>query len=558
MISVLNSKYKQKKIFRTGVRKILISIKFFRLLVDLSELDIVLSPLGKSLVSLGDLVEESLSLSGVALASGDDGLQVGHLRIATVSGGLSLVKLVGKDVSEDSVVAAALSVLKILDSLVVVTGEDVDDTLVGLGHIVAGLLEVAGGVLEVTVAKGEDTESVVKVSVLGLDIGESLGGVLEVAGVQISGTEVEPGGVAVVLADSLVVELDLAVKILDEGSGVQESGLIENIAVVVDHLKKLIGGVVLELDVGDEAGATKLREDVVLELRIDRRHVLDLALTNGGIAVHGKNAEDEILVADVRILDKLLEAFPVLTNAPDLRIGDTLTLDDLIPSLVSGLGTVVGELAVELLTTVRGSVSDDLGSDKSLALVSGDLVESVLEVLDGLTLELLALYIGGVDPIKDLALSGLLEDGLIAVSLKRNETTSLHKLVGGVDTVSNLLGRKGDGFALILGDTTKLEMRLLHSFDEREVKFLGHSATSLGNNFVVVLDLLALIHEGIHLALTTIVNDDRGDLEDSLRMEVVGRIGHGDCGINVTCDGLKNGGVASDNHIVGQLSHLLG
>ncbi len=528
------------------------------LLVDLSELDIILSPLGKSLVSLGDLIKESLSLGGVALAGGDDGLQVGHLRITTVSGGLGLVKLVGEDVSEDSVVAAALGILKILDSLVVVAGADVDDTLVGLGHVVASLLEVVGGGGEVTIAESEDTQSVVKVSVLGLDGGESLGGVLEVAGVQVSGTEVEPGGVAVELADSLVVKLHLAVKILHEGSGLEESGLIENLAVVVDHLKKLVGSVVLELDVGDEAGAAELRENVVLKLGIDGRHVLDLALTDSRIAVHGEDTEDEILVADVGVLDKLLEAFPVLTDAPDFRISHFLTLDDLIPSLVSGLGTVVGKLAVEFLTTIRRSVGDDLGAHESLPLVSGDLVESVLEVLDGLTLELLALDIGGIDPIEDLALSGLLEDSLITISLERNKTSGLHELVGGVHTVSDLLGGKGDGLLLVLGDTAELKMGLLHSLDEREMKLLGHCAASLGNDFVVVLYFLTLIHKGSHLGLATLIDNDRGDLKDSLRVEIVGRIGHCDGRINIASDCLENGRVASNNNIVSKFSHLLG
>ncbi len=244
------------KTFRTGLR----------LLEVLGELDVLGSPLSKSLVLLGDLVEESLDLIHVTLAGGDDGLQVGDLRIHAVSGGLGLVKLVGEDVSEDSVVAAALGVLKILDSLVIVASADVDDALVGLRDIAACLLEEAGSLGEITIAESEDTHSVVKLSVLGLDGGESLLGVLEITGVQISGTEVEPGGVAVELADSLVVELDLAVKILNEGSGLQEAGFVKSLAVVVDHLKKLVRSVVLELDIGDETGAAELRKDVVLQL----------------------------------------------------------------------------------------------------------------------------------------------------------------------------------------------------------------------------------------------------------------------------------------------------
>ena len=217
-----------------------------RLLLEvLCELNILLSPCSKILVGLCNLVEEGLDLVELALAGCDDGPLVGHLCLSAVSSLLGLIETVGKDVSKNCVVAASGSVLEVLDSLLIVAGENIHDTLVGLGIVGTGLLEVVGGGSVVTLAESDHTESVVKVTILGLNIGECLGGVVEIAGVEIGDTEVEPGSVTVELGDSLVVKLYLLVEISDESCSVQESRLVEDVAVAVNQLDEFIGGVVL-------------------------------------------------------------------------------------------------------------------------------------------------------------------------------------------------------------------------------------------------------------------------------------------------------------------------
>ena len=385
--------------------------------------------------------------------------------------GGSLVKLAGEDVGEDGVVAATLGILQVLDCLLVVTGEDVDDTLVGLGDVGAGLLEAVGCGGVVTFPHGQYAKGVLEVAVLSPDGVEGLLCLCEVVGSEIGGAKVEPCSVAVELADGLVVELDLAVGVLDEGGSVQEGGLVENVDVVVNQLEEFLGGVVLVLDVGDEPCATQLRKDVALEFGVDGGHILDLALTHCRVAVHGEDAEDEVLVFDIGILDELLEAFPVLTDALHLGICDVLALHDLVPSLVGALRTLVGELGVEALSAFRGSVCYDLGPGEGLPLVGLDLVESLLEVLDGLALELGGTDIGGVDLVHDLAFSRLLDDGLVAVSLERHLATGLDEHVGGVQSVGDLLGGELVGLVLVLGDTAEFEVALLHSLDIVEMEF---------------------------------------------------------------------------------------
>ena len=153
--------------WRAGLRSLALG---YRLLVVLSELNILKSPFGKSLVLLCNLGEVSLYLVEIALAGSDDSLQVGDLRILAVSGLESLVILVGEEICKNGVVAASLSILQVGNSLLVVAGEDVDDTLVGLCDLGAGLLEQRGSLIEVAFAESEDTESVGKLLVLGLDV----------------------------------------------------------------------------------------------------------------------------------------------------------------------------------------------------------------------------------------------------------------------------------------------------------------------------------------------------------------------------------------------------
>ena len=67
-------------------------------------------------------------------------------------------------------------------------------------------------------------------------------------------------------------------------------------------------------------------------------------------------------------------------------------------------------------------------------------------------------------------------------------------------------------------------MSLLHSRNIGEVNLLSHYSTVLGNDFIIVLNLLTLIHKGGCCLLATFVNDYWSDSENSLWMEVSFRI----------------------------------
>ena len=101
-------------------------------------------------------------------------------------------------------------------------------------------------------------------------------------------------------------------------------------------------------------------------------------------------------------------------------------------------------------------------------------------------------------------------------------------------------------------------MSLLHTFNIVEMHFLGNGTAGLGHNLVVVLYLLALVHERGHLGLAAIVNENRGDLKDRLRVEVLSRIGHCDSGVDAASNTFQNRRVAFYDHIVSKFSHFLG
>ena len=96
---------------------------------------------------------------GVALAGGDDGLEVGDLLVLAADGLGGLVQLVVQDVGEDGVVAAAIHVGEGLGGLFVLTGEDLDDAQVLLGVGGGGAAEAVRGGGEVVLAEGDQGET---------------------------------------------------------------------------------------------------------------------------------------------------------------------------------------------------------------------------------------------------------------------------------------------------------------------------------------------------------------------------------------------------------------
>ena len=101
-------------------------------------------------------------------------------------------------------------------------------------------------------------------------------------------------------------------------------------------------------------------------------------------------------------------------------------------------------------------------------------------------------------------------------------------------------------------------MRLLHAFYIVEVNLFSDSATGFGDNLVVILHLLALVHERSHLGLSAVIDEHWSDLKDGLWMEILLRIGHRDCGVDVAGHTLQNRRVTLYGHIVSKFSHLLG
>ena len=519
------------------------------------ELDILLGAGAE--VGVGDLAQVVADTGGVTLAGGDDGLEVGDLLVLATDGLGGLVQLVGQDVGEDGVVAAAIDIGQGLRGVFVVAGEDLDDTQVLLGIRGIGAAEAVRGGGEVVTAEGDDTLGVERVGIVGADLSEGFLSTGEFAFGEVQGGEVELGTLGVELVHGTLVDLFLLAVVLHEGGGAEEGFLIQHVGIVVQELQEFLGGVVLVLDVGDETGAAEFREDLTLEGGEHLGHVADLVLADGRVAVHGEDAEDEFLVFDVGLLHELLEAFPVLTEALDLGAGDVLVLlAHFLEGLVRGGGALVGELVVLPLGAFRGGVGEDLGAGDGGALVGIDLVDGGEEVLHGLALELGVADVGAVHQVLDLAFGGAGDDILVGIGLRGHETVALDEHVGGVHTVGDLLDRKGHVLLTLAGDATEFETALLHAGDIVEVHALGDGLAGGRDNLVVVLDLLALIDERPHLGFATLIHEDGGDFQDSLRVKVIGRIGNRDEGIDATIGGDEHARVAGYLHVFSHLGHL--
>ena len=99
-------------------------------------------------------------------------------------------------------------------------------------------------------------------------------------------------------------------------------------------------------------------------------------------------------------------------------------------------------------------------------------------------------------------------------------------------------------------------MALFHAGNIVEMDALGDGLTVGGDDLVVVLDLFALVDEGLHRSLTAVVHEDGRDFEDGLGVEVVGRIGDGDDRVDRLVRGLEHARVAGYLHVFSHLRHL--
>ena len=506
---------------------------------------------------VGDGAQVLLHTGGVTLAGGDDGLEVGDLLVLAADGLGGLVQLVGQDVGEDGVVAAAIDIGKGLGGGVIVAGEDLDDTEVLLGVGGVGAAEVVRGGGEIVLAEGDDAEGVDDVGIVGVGLAESFLSLGELAFVEIQGSEVELGAFGVELAGGPLVDLFLLVVVLHEGGGAEEGLLVQHVGIVVEELQEFFGGVVLIFHVRDEAGAAELRKDLALEGGEDLGHVADLVLTDGRVAVHGEDAEDKFLVFDVGFPDELLETFPVFAEASHRGFGDVMLLAHFPEGLVGGGGTLVSQFVILVLGAFRGGVGKDFGAGDGGALVGIDLVDGGEEVLDGLALELGVADVGAVHQVLDLAFGGGGNDLLVGVGLRGDEAITLDQHVGGVQAVGDFLGGEIHELVSLTGDTAEFEVAFLHALDIVEVHALLDGLAIGGDNLEVVLDFFALIVERLHLGFAAGVYEDGRYFEDGLRIEVAFGIGDGYLCVDGSVHSFEHARVTGDLHVFSHLGHLV-
>ena len=107
------------------------------------------------------------------------------------------------------------------------------------------------------------------------------------------------------------------------------------------------------LVVDGETGTAQFGQDAVGELTETSTHVFDLLFAFLGVFIHRKNAQDDILVLDVRCGNELLETLPVLSGVVGLNILGKLGLLHLLLDITLGiLLTLVSQFLVEGEATI--------------------------------------------------------------------------------------------------------------------------------------------------------------------------------------------------------------
>ena len=304
------------------------------------------------------------------------------------------------------------------------------------------------------------------------------------------------------------------------------------------------------------ASATELRKDFTLEGGEYLGHVADFVFAHGRVAIHGQDAEDELLVFDIALGNQLLEAFPVFTHALDGGIQGIVALGDLVPGLGSALGTVTGELVVQFLGTFGGGVGHNLRALDGGTLIGVGGVQGGQELLDGGSLQFGIANLGAVYLIFDLTLGRGHDHILIVVLLEGHVPGALDQHIGGVGTIGHLAGGQVDGLLAGQYAAAELQMALFHTFYIVEVEALRYFLAFGRNHFVVVLHLFALILEGLHGRFTTFVHNHGGDFQDYLGIEIILGVSNRHDGVDGSVNHLQDRGLAGHLDIVGHFGHL--
>ena len=235
-----------------------------------------------------------------------------------------------------------------------------------------------------------------------------------------------------------------------------------------------------------------------------------------------------------------------------------MALHHLVPSLGGTLGTVGGELVVHVLCAFGGSVCHNLGALDGGALVGGGGSQGGQEVLHGLALEFRTADLGAVHVILDLALGGGNNHVLVVVLLESQVAGALHQHVSGVGAIGHFLHGQVDGFLSGQHLAAELQVALFHAFHIVEVEALRHLLAIGGNHLVVVLHFLTLVLDGLHGSLSSVIDNDRGDLQDHVGVEIILGISHRNHGVDASANHFQYGGLAAYLDVLGHLGHLFG
>ena len=345
-------------------------------------------------------------------------------------------------------------------------------------------------------------------------------------------------------AGGVLVDLELVVQVFEQGGREEQLLDRQDVRVVLGQVNQFLVGVAFHR-VGDgHLRATQVGEDALLDFFVRLRDVLDFFLTLVLVAVHLEDAQDQILVRDVRSAHGLLEAFPVFTLGH--RTNGRLFQFDFLATeftghrLVGAVGAVHGEVFVQGDFTFRRRVRLGCHTDDAHAVRRSGESD---EILGGFPVFVTVLRALDVAALVSVVEGHVLDVGHHALEVVRGDDkllVGLNQVLGGHDTRSELERGKFPGLVALGARHAQLEACVvLHgSLVRNGGRVAERLAVLPAHHGAVAGCVFALVVGCFKGGFTAVPHQNRGCRHSHLLGEVLG--GELSCDVNGDVISLEN------------------
>ena len=316
--------------------------------------------------------------------------------------------------------------------------------------------------------------------------------------------------------------------IVGQGSGIEHFLYAKLRSVVGILLLDLLVAATHHVVIDGHAGTTKLRQDAVGQLAEGGTHIANLLLALLGVFIHRENAQNHLLVLNVRGLHELLETFPVLSRVAGIDGSiHTRFFQRLLYVLLRSVLTLLGQTVVELETALGRGVSSHFHvlHSELFATVGIDFLQQTHKFLHRVVFQLALAQNSLIH--KEFHRSIVLLRACALERIGSHAAAGVHhrllvEFARGNHARSHLHGRHADRLLSELGEEREPHLALLHLGFVVELRLHRVVATqTIGNGLVVAHHFLTLERGGkplVHLSVTVAQLWNHGHLRIALHV----------------------------------------